>query len=249
VPSPTKLAITSVNGGSSPTAGTPFSVVVQAQDAGGTPQNVTLSTAVTLSVTTGSGTVGGTFSGTIPAGSNSLTISGVTYSKAETPVVFTATRTGGDALADGASASFTVRSRYDAWIAGYPGVGGLTGFSDDPDGDGIGNGLEWVLGGDPSVAGRSILPAVAGSAGGGVTLVFNRSIDTISETTLTVEWDTVFGGAFAHSVAVGAANSGPDANGVTVSVDTPSPGQVTVHIPASNAAGGLLFARLHVSQP
>ena len=36
----TKLVITSVNGGSNPIAGTAFSVVVQAQNASGTPTNI-----------------------------------------------------------------------------------------------------------------------------------------------------------------------------------------------------------------
>jgi hypothetical protein len=39
---------------------------------------------------------------------------------------------------------------YATWLAGFPGVGGATGFNDDPDGDGIRNGLENHLGTDPS---------------------------------------------------------------------------------------------------
>jgi len=105
---PTKLAITSVNGGANPTAGTGFSVVVEAQDSGGTAQNVSQDTLVTLSVTTGSETLGGTVSGTIIAGNNQVTISGATYTKAEGGVVVTVSRTSGDTLAPGDSAPFTV---------------------------------------------------------------------------------------------------------------------------------------------
>ena len=103
-----KLAITSVNGGANPTAGTAFSVVVQAQDANGNPANVVNSTGVTLSLNTGTGTLGGTLTGTITAGSNSVTISGVTYTKAQSGVILTATRTSGDSLTAGNSAAFTV---------------------------------------------------------------------------------------------------------------------------------------------
>lgn len=106
--SPTKLVITAVNGGANPTVGTPFAVVVQAQDAGGTPRSVTAATAVSLSLKTGTGTLGGTLNGTIAAGTQSATISGVTYSKAEGGVILTATRTGGDTLTAGDSAAFTV---------------------------------------------------------------------------------------------------------------------------------------------
>ncbi len=106
--SPTKLAVTSVNGGSSPAVGAAFNVVVQSQDNGGIPQNVKSNTAVSLSLNTGTGALGGTLTGTIPAGTNFVTISGVTYSKAESGVSLTATRTSGDNLTPGSGGSFTV---------------------------------------------------------------------------------------------------------------------------------------------
>jgi hypothetical protein len=103
-----KLAITSISP-QSPTAGMAFSVVVQSQDAAGTPANVTSRTAVSLSLNTGSGTLGGPLTGSIAKGANAVTISGVTYSKAETGVRLTATRTSGmSPLASGSSAAFTV---------------------------------------------------------------------------------------------------------------------------------------------
>jgi hypothetical protein len=63
---------------------------------------------VTLSRNAGTGTLGGTLTGTISAGTNSATISGVTYTKAESNVILTATRTSGDSLTIGNSAPFTV---------------------------------------------------------------------------------------------------------------------------------------------
>jgi hypothetical protein len=86
-----KLAITSINGGINPTAGIGFSVVVQAQTAAGTPVTVLTDTTVTLSRTTGTGTLGGTLTGIILAGNSSVTISNVTYTKAESGVVLTVT--------------------------------------------------------------------------------------------------------------------------------------------------------------
>ncbi|MCF7733837.1 MAG: SGNH/GDSL hydrolase family protein [Akkermansiaceae bacterium] len=108
---PTQLAIPTVNGGANPTVGTAFSVVVQARDAGGTPQNVTAATVVSLSLKTGTGSLGGTLSGTLTAGTSSVAISGITYSKAESGVVLTATRTNGDSLTAGDSAAFTVAAQ------------------------------------------------------------------------------------------------------------------------------------------
>lgn len=45
------------------------------------------------------------------------------------------------------------------WIAGYPEVGGLNRITDDPDGDGMNNGVENYLGTDPSVPTPGIRPA------------------------------------------------------------------------------------------
>jgi autotransporter-associated beta strand protein len=106
---PTKLAITQVNGGVSPAAGVAFPVVIQAQDNDGTPQNVTVTTNITLSLYDGNGVLSGTLTGTIPAGSSSNTISGVLYNKAESGVRLLATNTGGT-LAPGTSTAFTVTS-------------------------------------------------------------------------------------------------------------------------------------------
>ena len=82
VANPGALKITSVP--TSSTAGTSFNVTVQAQNASGATQNVTDNTLVQLSVASGYGTLAGNVVGTISAGSNSVTITGVTYSAADT---------------------------------------------------------------------------------------------------------------------------------------------------------------------
>ena len=108
---PTKLAITSINGGSSPIYGNSFSVVVQSQNASSSATNVAAATGFTFSVATGDGTLTGTVSGTILAGQSSATVTGVTYSKAQDGVSLTATRTSGDTLTPGTSALFNVLQR------------------------------------------------------------------------------------------------------------------------------------------
>ncbi|HEU4341099.1 MAG TPA: hypothetical protein VFU31_05965, partial [Candidatus Binatia bacterium] len=105
---PTKLAITTVNGGNNPSAGIGFAAVVQAQDASGTPRNVATATGVSLSLKTGTGTLGGNLTGTVAAGTSQVTISGVSYTKAESGVVITATQTSGDVLTAGDSTPFAV---------------------------------------------------------------------------------------------------------------------------------------------
>lgn len=104
---PTKFVITSITP-SSPTAGIGFDVTVQAQNAGNTAQNVLSNTSFTLTTNGNAGAIGGTTTGTVNAGSNTVTISGVTLASAGTGVTVTATRTSGDNLSAGTSATFTV---------------------------------------------------------------------------------------------------------------------------------------------
>jgi hypothetical protein len=113
VPAATKLAITSINGGANPIAGTAFSVVVESQDASSGTANVTSDTGFTLSRNTGTGTLGGTVTGTIPSGSHSVTVTGVTWNTASTGVSLTATQTSGTpTLTAGNSATFTVTGSF-----------------------------------------------------------------------------------------------------------------------------------------
>jgi hypothetical protein len=107
-PPAVKLAVTSINGGANPRVGATFSVTVQSQDSGGTARNVPTATGVSLSLATGSGALGGTLTGTIPAGTNFVTISGATYTAAESGVQIGASATSGQNLSNGVSAGFTV---------------------------------------------------------------------------------------------------------------------------------------------
>ncbi|QLH46810.1 MAG: hypothetical protein HWD58_14960 [Bacteroidota bacterium] len=86
---PTKLVITSITP-SSPLVNTNFDVTIQAQDNGNSPQNVLANTDIQLNVVTGTGSLVGATSGTITAGTNSVTITGVNYSVAENGVVISA---------------------------------------------------------------------------------------------------------------------------------------------------------------
>ena len=110
------LAVTSVDGGSTPTAGIGFPVVVQSLDAYGNRSGVVGTTGFSLSRAAGTGALGGTGTGSITAGQSQTTVAGVTYSKAEDGVQIAATRTSGDALSAGTSASFAVSSLADRLV-------------------------------------------------------------------------------------------------------------------------------------
>ncbi len=103
-----KLAIISVNGGVDPVAGAPFSILVQAQDAGGNPAVTSSSTQFGIAIATGNGVISGTLTGTIAAGTDSIRVSGITYTKAESGVSLSATVISGDGLTAGTSPFFTV---------------------------------------------------------------------------------------------------------------------------------------------
>ena len=104
---PTQLSIMSISP-VSPIAGQPFTVSVRSMDALGAVKNVATSTNVTLSLATGSGSLTGTLTGTIPAGGNTVTFTNVNYNVAEPGVSITASRTSGDVLTAGTSSVFVV---------------------------------------------------------------------------------------------------------------------------------------------
>jgi autotransporter-associated beta strand protein len=144
-------------------------------------------------------------------------------------------------------------SAFDSWATGQGldgSPGAESGFGDSPDGGVLENGLEWILGGNPlDQTDDGSLIGNAGDATNGLTLTFNREEDSLGEATLLVQWNTDLGAAW-NDVAVGATSFGPDANGVTVTVnDAADPDEITVHIPASNAGDGKIFARLNATLP
>jgi autotransporter-associated beta strand protein len=172
-----------------------------------------------------------------------------------------------DGLADGASIvlganlcvlSYSDNSRitlttvapqtpYESWTdaSGLDGSNGKDpAFAADPDHDGIANGLEWVLGGNPLASdGASLIQSVVTPAGG-LVLHFNRSEGSIGEVSVLVETSVDLTNTWSPFAAIAAEGSGP------VVIDTvPDPDAVTVTIPASQAANGRLFARIKVSEP
>lgn len=102
----TKLAVTTITP-ASPTVNTTFSITVQSQDAGSLVANVVANTGVSLSADAGF-TLSGTTTGTINAGSNSVTFNNVSLTSSGTGASITASRASGDMLSAGSSSSFSV---------------------------------------------------------------------------------------------------------------------------------------------
>ncbi|WP_367873528.1 glycoside hydrolase family 32 protein [Luteolibacter sp. Populi] len=125
---------------------------------------------------------------------------------------------------------------YLTWSRDSGLTGPAAGFDSDPDHDTIPNGLEWALGGNPTLP--TTAPTASASAGEGLTLSFPRNPAAIGNAALTLEWTTDLGGDW---MEVPITNSATFPGGVAVAVQA---NLVTVHIPATNTAEGHLFARL-----
>lgn len=132
-------------------------------------------------------------------------------------------------------------SPYASWASGYS--LGAASYADDPDSDGLSNALEWVLGGNPTLATSSPAPVLSPNASDYV-LTFTRDVTTLASVTLAAEWSTDLGTW--TPVPIGATSSGPDSHGVTITVTPVSgaPDSIQVRVPASNAVAGRIFVRL-----
>jgi len=141
-------------------------------------------------------------------------------------------------------------SAYDTWATTTHGLSVAdAAFDADHDGDGIGNGLEWILGGSARTQSDTtcIRPEVSGGGSNGLTLVFRRDSASMAETSLAVEWG---GGpaSLSNSLIIGTADLPASGDEPSVLLDLPAAGMVTVHIPAAKAEGGKLFARLRAAR-
>lgn len=140
---------------------------------------------------------------------------------------------------------------YKVWsdskgLDGSPGKD--AGFEADPDSDGIANGLEWILGGNPMANDASTLLGSSASASSGLTFSFKRDESSLGESDVVIQYASDLVGTWT-SIPITQAG-GTYANGVTVSIDdSVTPNTVSVSIPVSNAVNGKLFARLRVTQP
>lgn len=137
-------------------------------------------------------------------------------------------------------------SPYGAWAAGF-GLDATPGrspaFDADVENDGLPNGLEWMLDGDPLARDAASLWGIVSSPAG-IIIAFLRRDDTEPSSDLRVQWSPNLRDW--SDAPVGATSSGPDAHGVTVAVaeNGSAPDAVAVTVPHANGTQGRLFVRL-----
>jgi hypothetical protein len=132
-------------------------------------------------------------------------------------------------------------ANFAAWIAGYPEVGGLTGFNDDADGDGLENGVENFLGTNPAV-GNAGLTQVAKN-GSTVTFRHSQNATPASDVTAAYRWSTDLQNFH---------NSGETSGGATVtfspSTNTPTAGTTSVSATISGSVPTKIFFAIEATQ-
>ncbi|HHN48209.1 MAG TPA: hypothetical protein ENN08_04660 [Bacteroidales bacterium] len=103
-----KLTIVDFNGGNIPELNVPFYLTVQTQNINNEPTAIEIDTEVSISVTSGTGSLNGTLAQVIPAGEHTLSFSDLTYDVAENGVVLTVAATSGMVLEPAISEPFEV---------------------------------------------------------------------------------------------------------------------------------------------
>ena len=133
----------------------------------------------------------------------------------------------------------TTGGGFGSWISGFGLALGDQDPTDDPDGDGLNNLLEYALGGIPNVNDAATIGPKAAKSGSNLVLTFLRSDLSETDTTMTVEYGSDLSGW--TSVAVGAS---PGTGIVAISENADAPDAVTVTIPTGGA--DKFFARVKV---
>ncbi|MEI6604591.1 MAG: hypothetical protein WCP35_04730 [Verrucomicrobiota bacterium] len=138
-------------------------------------------------------------------------------------------------------------SPYSNWMGNISGVpSGQPGFGDDPNKDGVPNGLAWILlGTSPMGDSRAALP-LASNNSGTLTLEFTcLKPGELGTATLAVQYGNTLG--FTQSAAVPGSSSTVSNVIFTITEADETHNHVKADIPKSAAAGGKHFGRLAAS--
>lgn len=140
---------------------------------------------------------------------------------------------------DSVTLTTTPTNTFSTWISGYPAVGLLNGFTDDPDQDGLDNGVENFLGTNPAISNPGI--SQVSLTGGALTFRHPQNATPASDITPSYLWST----DLANWHASGEADGGSTVT-FTASTNDPTPGITTVSGAITGTAPSKVFARIRV---
>jgi hypothetical protein len=129
------------------------------------------------------------------------------------------------------------------WIGGFPGLGGQTGLNDDPDGDGIKNGLENFFGTAPNAFSPGIATGTVNSAQGTATISHPQGV-LADDLTVAYQWSKDLQTFHGHL----ATDATGTTVGFTIQANTPVAGTTTVTATATGTPSERLFLRVKVTQ-
>lgn len=132
---------------------------------------------------------------------------------------------------------------YSHWIRGFPGVTGQTGLNDDPDGDGVKNGIENFFGTRPDVASPGIAAGSVNPAQGTFTFTHPQGAPA---------GDLAAGYQWSKDLQTFRGDLTSDGAGTTVGfiiqANTPGPGTTTVTATVTGTPCDRLFLRANVTE-
>lgn len=140
---------------------------------------------------------------------------------------------------------------YVTWAASSGLTTGVNdGATQNPDNDDYANIIEYQLGGNPQVSGRSLVKV--SEAPTHMVFTFERFDASENDTQIRFLWGTDL--TAWNTVAVGATSSGPDAKGVIITVvenggATADYDLIEIQLPKTNSVGGKLFGRIEGIKP
>lgn len=128
------------------------------------------------------------------------------------------------------------------WIRGFSGIGAQTGLQDDPDGDGLENGIENFFGTAPNAASAGIVVGSVNPTQGSFTFTHPQGV-LAGDLAASYQWSKDMQ-TFHNDLTTDAAGT---TVGFTVQANTPVPGTTTVTATVTGTASDRLFLRAKVA--